>query len=154
MRRPPLSAQEMTLSVKLFSTLFKRLIGADFAILLSLGEFYVFVNLLQPKFLEKRGYFFVFTGFGFASVIFVFGALISFERPDLIRAALFFGIRLFFAALSVAAKVLLIIAFEGFFFVFLIKSFNACLTALFRSPRFLSFRNFLIADFVTGMQVF
>lgn len=90
----------------------------------------------------------------FAACFFFGAALISFERPDLIRAALFFGIRLFFAALSVAANVLLMIAFDGFFFAFLIKSFNACLTALFRRPRFLSFRNFLIADFVTGMQVF
>ncbi len=81
-------------------------------------------------------------------------SFISFDKLDLILAALFFGISLFFAALSAAWKVLAIISLEGFFFAFFSKSFSASRTALFLVCRFLSCRNFLIADFVTGMDVF
>lgn len=97
----------------------------------------------------------IFAGFFFGTVLAGFntdGLVESvFEMPDFKRAALFLCMRCFLTALSSKEKApdtsFLLFDFLALRTAFSMREINAS----FSFSRFLSLRNFLIADFITGM---
>ena len=96
----------------------------------------------------------VFFSVGFEEVLVVVfeAGLASFDKDDLILAALFLCIRLFFTALSTIEVASEIFAGVGLYFAAFTDNSRRCLKSSFFLVLFISCLNFFTADLITGIK--